>query len=175
MSKKLEEFIKTNKKDFDLEMPAGDLWGKIEKELDKKKPGKSFRLPVWIGIAASVAIVLGILFFYTSHQKRDNAELAGVSPAYAQKEIRYASMIEEKRDSLQLFAKENPVLYNRFSSDLNALNSDYINLKKELKNSPNQKLVIKAMVKNLELQLQVINQQLSIINEVSQFKTQSQI
>lgn len=31
------------------------------------------------------------------------------------------------------------------------------------------------MVKNLELQLQVINQQLSIINEVNQIKEENQI
>ncbi|MNR06997.1 hypothetical protein D3C85_1230970 [compost metagenome] len=89
--------------------------------------------------------------------------------------MKFASLIEEKKDSLQVYAKKNPVLYARFSEDLNKLDQDYEHLKEELQNSPNQKVVVKAMVKNLELQLQVINQQLSIINEVNQYKEENQI
>jgi hypothetical protein len=175
MSEKLEEYIKSNKKEFDLDNPSGELWDKIEKELDKKKRKTPLRLSLWIGIAASLLIMMGIAVLFNGRQKKMGNELAEFNPAYAQKETRYASLIEEKRDSLQLFAKENPALYSQFNKDLEALNADYLNLKKELTTSPNQRLVIKAMAKNLELQLQVINQQLSIINKVKQLKTQSQI
>jgi hypothetical protein len=159
MSEKLEEFIRSNKKDFDLDTPSGALWDKIEAELDKKKLRKPLRLSLWMGIAASLLMVMGIALMYQASQRRMSNDIADLNPAYAKKENRYASLIEEKRDSLQLFAEENPALYKRFNTDLEALNADYLNLKKELKDSPNQRLVIKAMAKNLELQLQVINQQ----------------
>jgi uncharacterized protein YqiB (DUF1249 family) len=55
------------------------------------------------------------------------------------------------------------------------MDADYQKLKKELADSPNQKLVVRAMVKNLELQLQVITQQLMIINQVNQYKKENQI
>ncbi|MGY0039452.1 hypothetical protein [Pedobacter sp. NJ-S-72] len=41
--------------------------------------------------------------------------------------------------------------------------------------SPNQQMVVKAMVRNLEIQIQLLNQQLSIINEVSQYKKENSI
>ncbi|RZM23433.1 MAG: hypothetical protein EOO88_26185, partial [Pedobacter sp.] len=86
-----------------------------------------------------------------------------------------ATLIEEKRDSLEVFAKDNPELYQKFSADLEKLDGNYKSLKQELLHSPNQKLVVKAMVKNLELQLQLISQQLTIINQVQQFKKDNQI
>jgi hypothetical protein len=175
MSEKLEDYIRSNKKDFDLDTPPKGLWDKIEVELDKKKRKEPVRLSMWISIAASLLIIMGVAVLYNAKQRKSRNDFAELNFAYAQKETRYASLIEEKRDSLQLFAKENPALYRRFNKDLEALNTDYLNLKNELEASPNQTLVIKAMARNLELQLQVINQQLSIINEVKQLKTQSQI
>ena len=48
--------------------------------------------------------------------------------------------------------------------------NDYQELKKQLQTSPNKSLVGKAMMKNLEIQLQMISQQLYIINQVNQYK-----
>jgi hypothetical protein len=55
------------------------------------------------------------------------------------------------------------------------LDTDYDRLKQELQNSPNPRLIVRAMVKNLELQLEVINQQLSIIYQVEEFKKENRI
>jgi hypothetical protein len=175
-NKGIEEYIKEHRKEFDFKAPSDGLWGKIDAALDKEKVKKPSRLPFfWLGIAASLVLITTIVLIYTYRNRDNDLEIADINPAYAKKEVRFASLIEEKKDSLQVYAKKNPVLYAHFSADLNKLGSDYEQLKKELQNSPNQKAVVKAMVKNLELQLQVINQQLSIINEVNQYKEENQI
>jgi hypothetical protein len=79
-------------------------------------------------------------------------------------------LIAEKRDSLQTLAGADPELYKQFTADLSKLDKDYQELKKQLQTSPNKSLVGKAMMKNLEIQLQMISQQLYIINQVNQYK-----
>lgn len=115
MSKKLEEYVKGHKKDFDLDSPSEELWGKIANKLDEQKVKKPLRLQVWIGIAASLIVIMGIAFLYTYPDKSQEVSIADVNPSYAKKEMRFASMIEEKKDSLQVYAKENPALYKKFS------------------------------------------------------------
>lgn len=174
-NKGFEAYIKENKKEFDLKMPSDQLWSRIDAALAKEKTKKTSRAIFWLGVAASLMVLMAFVFIYSNRKYDKDLNIADINPVYAQKEQRFASLIEEKKDSLQVYAKKNPVLYAHFSADLNKLGSDYERLKKELQNSPNQKVVVKAMVKNLELQLQVINQQLSIINEVNQYKEENQI
>ena len=175
MSKKLEEYIREHKKSFEVGIPSDQLWSKIETALDREKVKKPLRVPLWFGIAASLILVLVVTFIYTYHKRDRSVELADVNPGYAHKEMKFASLIEQKKDSLMVYAQENPKLYSEFSADLQKLGADYENLKKQLQNSSNQQLVVRAMVKNLELQLQVVSQQLSIINEVSQYKRENNI
>lgn len=171
----IETYIKEHKKEFDLKMPSDQLWSRIDAALTKEKIKRPYRVTFWLGITASLMVLMAFVFVYSNRKRDKDLNIADINPVYAQKEQRFASLIEEKKDSLQVYAKKNPVLYAHFSADLNKLGSDYERLKKELQNSPNQKVVVKAMVKNLELQLQVINQQLSIINEVNQYKEENRI
>lgn len=176
--KSIEEYIKEHKKEFDIDSPSDKLWGRIDAALDNvqvKPLKKRSMMPLWFGIAASLMVIASIAFFYTYQNRNKELEIADINPLYGKKELKFASMIEEKKDSLQVYAKQNPVLYAKFNADLEKLGKDYDQLKQELQNSPNKKLVVKAMVKNLELQLQVINQQLSIFNEVNQYKEENHI
>jgi len=175
MNKRIEEYIREHRKAFDVESPSDQLWSKIENELNQEKIKKPFRVPLWLGIAASLIVMVTITFIFIYPNKEKHPDIAAVSPAFAKKELKFASLIEEKRDSLQVYAKENPALYEQFSADLDKLGKDYELLKKELKDSPNQHFIVNAMVKNLKLQLQVINQQLAIISEVNQYKKENSI
>jgi paraquat-inducible protein B len=177
MSNKLEGFVKDNKKEFEVKGPSNELWAKIEAELDKKQePKKSIKLYQWMSIAAMLIVSLGIYFTYNYKLvNNDEIEIAQVSPEFGQKEVRFVNQIEEKKDSLVLYATENPELYQQFTADLKNLDAEYEKLKLELQKTPNQLFVVKAMVKNREMQLQVLKQQLTIINQVNQYKKESSI
>jgi len=174
MSTKIEDFIKDNRKAFDTDAPSSKLWEKIEQELDKKNKKKTINIQLWIGVAASVIVLLSFTFFYL-FPKRNRLSVADVNPVYGETQVKFASLIEQKRDSLEIFAHTDPKLYQKFSADLQKLNIAYEGLRKELPGSPNQQLVVKAMMKNLEIQLQLVSQQLSIITEVSQYKKENRI
>jgi hypothetical protein len=175
MSKKLEEYVQGHRKEFDLDAPSEELWGRIAHKLDEKEVKKPLRLQVWIGIAASLIVIMSVTFIYTYHNNSQEVSIADVNPSYAKKEMRFASLIEEKKDSLQVYAKGNPALYKKFSADIEKLDIDYDHLKQELQSSPNPRLIVKAMVRNLELQLEVINQQLMIIYQVEEYKKENRI
>ena len=175
MSTRIEDFIKENKKSFDTELPSKELWTKIDASLNKKKPGESYRFRLWIGVAASLTVALMIISYYTNNDKETTISVADVNPAYAKKQVKYASLIERKTDSLEVLAKENPQLYEKFSADLKAIKKDYKQLNQQLPASANQAMVVKAMERNLELQLQVVSQQLTIINQVNQLKKDNQL
>lgn len=175
MSDKIREFIKENKKNFEVKGPSDKLWTRIEAELaQKKEPKKSFNLYQWMGVAALMLISLGLYFTY-NYKQSQNIVVADINKEFGQKESRVASQIQEKKDSLIYFASANPDLYQKFTADLKNLDEEYERLKLELPKSPNQIFMVKAMVKNREMQLQILNQQLMIINKVNQYKQESSI
>jgi len=175
MSEKLEGFVKGHRKEFDLDSPSEELWDRIASKLDERKVKKPLRLQVWIGVAASFIVIMSGISLYTYRNHPQEVSIADLNPGYAKKEMRFASLIEEKKDSLQVYAKENPALYKKFSADIEKLDTDYDRLQQELQSSPNPRLIVKAMVKNLELQLEVINQQLSIIYQVKESRKENRI
>jgi len=181
MNNRLETFVKENRKDFDVFEPSAGLWAKIELELDnrqtleqnnKKKP---LKLYLWMSAAAAVVVIFGLVWLYAGRSRNHDLEIADVNAAAAQKEIQFASLITEKRDSLAIFASANPDLYKKFTDDLKKLDEDYERLKAELPTTPNQVFVVKAMVKNREIQLNLLKQQLLIINQVDDYKKVNQI
>jgi hypothetical protein len=170
MSNKLEGFVKDNKKEFEVKGPSDKLWAKIEAELDKKaKPKKSIKMYQWMSIAAMLVVSLGLYFTY-NYKQANNIDVADINPEFGKREISFVSQIQEKKDSLDNYAAANPDLHKRFTEDLKNLDIEYDRLKAQLPQSPDQIFVVKAMVKNREMQLQVLKQQLMIINQVNQYK-----
>ena len=171
MNNKLEGFVRDNKKAFEVKGPSDALWSKIEAELDKKKPAKkTFGFYQWMSVAAMLVLTVGVYFGYQYKKMNTEIMVADINPKMGKNEVRFTSLIEEKRDSLQTLAGADPELYKQFTADLSKLDKDYQELKKQLQTSPNKSLVGKAMMKNLEIQLQMISQQLYIINQVNQYK-----
>lgn len=177
MSNKLEGFVKDNKKAFEAKGPSDKLWGRIEAELDKKKQShsKKIKLYQWMSIAALLAVSLGIYSSYNYNQVNYEIAVADINADYGKKAVHFASLIEEKRDSLQLYAKENPNLFKKFVSDLKKLDQDYEELKRELQTSPNPETVVSEMMKNLEIQANILSKQLSIIDQVNQYRKENTI
>lgn len=177
MSKRLEDFIKNNKEDFDEIEPSADLWGRIEKqlptqaELPKKREAKTFSLGFVLRVAATVIILMGISFLlYLRSEKNAGVDLASINPEYAKQQVHYASLVETKRMELKAIAKTDPELYKEFSGEIAKMDSTYKKLNSDLANSPNQELVLRAMIRNLQIQTEVLNQQLGVLEQYNQMK-----
>ncbi|WP_256014399.1 hypothetical protein [Desertivirga xinjiangensis] len=174
MNDKLENFIRDNKKQFDEFEPPADLWGSIEKGLDqiqKNAPRKErvVKLSVLLKIAAGIVIVLGAALFLLP-EKDSAPDIVEINPKMAKQEFQYASLIEEKRNQLKQLEAKDPGLYREFLSELKVIDDSYQKLKRELTDSPNQEETVKAMILNMKIQIEVLNQQLEIIREVNKVK-----
>ena len=177
MSKRLEDFIKMNREEFDDIEPSADLWAKIEMHLPaetvdlKTYNQKTFSLGFVFRVAASIVLVMGIGFaLYIGRQKKDSIDLAAINPVYAKQQVQYTSLIETKRSELKTLTKGDPQLYKEFSSQIAEMDSTYKEMTIDLATSPNQERVLHAMIHNLQIQMQVLNQQLQVIGQLNNMK-----
>ncbi len=175
MSEKLENFIKSNRKQFDeFEAPEG-IWSRIEVELDEqieKKPSKHLEILSlsWVKIAATITLVVTTGLLLWQYQKTSVADISRINPQLAKQQYYYTSVIQEKQDELKQIKKKDPALYEEFSSEINAIEENYLKLKNNLSTSPNREKTVKAMIQNLQIQIQILNEQLLIIDRVNQIK-----
>jgi hypothetical protein len=181
MSKRLEEFIKMNREEFDDLEPSADLWGRIEKHLPaqevplKKREKKTFSLGFVLSVAASVMVVMCIGFAYYLHanEKHSGIDFAAINPVYAKQQVQYTSMIESKRTELKAIAASDPELYKEFSAEIAQMEATYKELSADLATSPNQERVLRAMIHNLRIQTDVLNRQLSVIEQMHKMKNEN--
>jgi hypothetical protein len=185
----LEQFIRENRAEFDMhEVPAG-LWDKLDKSLsesDKKtiapneesdeiiikfKKSSISKMKFW-AMAASLILLIGCFAIFLFQSKTNSTEqiVANIAPQYGNQMVQYASLIESKREELKQIEEHDPVLYNEFETEIEKLNKDYHNLQTELSATPNQEDLVKAMIQNLQVQVDILNRQLTIIEKVKEYK-----
>lgn len=178
MSKRLEDFIRANREEFDDLEPGAGLWDRIEQqmpamvvEMPKRKEAKTFSLGFVLRVAAIIVVIMGIGFAtYLHNQKTAGVDLAAINPEYAKQQVQYTSLIETKRTELKELTKGDPQLYQEFSGEITKMEASYKKLKHDLATSPNQERVLRAMIRNLQIQTEVLNQQLQVIEQFKDVK-----
>ncbi|WP_337042583.1 hypothetical protein [Emticicia sp. 17c] len=185
MKDRLERFVRDNREDFDSYEPSKDLWKKIEAEVAKQQPqgkrlngkvvkfgGAKWRLAIAAGIAVLLTVGYGVITYMQIPENFTGID--DVPPAYTNtygKElVQFTSTVEQKREELKALEKEDPQLYHQFDAELQALEKSYQNLKEALPQNPNQEDLLKAMVQNLSMQIDLLNQQLQIIQKIKEIK-----
>ena len=177
MEERLKNFVTANKREFDEAEPPFGVWEKIEKKLDAKKllavkNARVVRLSLFFKLVASITIVVAAGIFLWQYQYRQATDLANIDPALAKQQLNYASEIELKVNKLKSLENVEPQLYNEFSSEIKKMEESYQKLENDLPNSPNQEETVKAMIRNLQIQTEVLNQQLNVIKQINDSKNQ---
>ncbi|HUP10974.1 MAG TPA: hypothetical protein VM187_02135 [Niastella sp.] len=199
MSKGLEQFMRNHRDEFDTDEPGEHLWKNLEQQLTVKNPKeqkqatngsivKVFKVMRW-SAAAAILILAGIGIYSLLNKRGFNSPdyareqtikdtatvnerlLKEINPNYAQEVVQFTQLIELKQNELKEIEKVNPNLYKMFVGDINKLDSSYNALKKELPENPNREQLLEAMIENLRLQTEILNQQLSIINQIKASKS----
>ncbi|KAA6439595.1 hypothetical protein FEM33_11630 [Dyadobacter flavalbus] len=180
---RLERFVRDNRDGFDTFLPQDSLWSQIESKLHNEIPVVSEKSRKKIRrlnnpyfdwrIAAGVFLALGVGFLvYLNNEygiTRD-PRVALKVPTYAREFNQYNNAIEQKREEIIKLARNNPEIYKDFSTDLESLEVSYRNLRSSLSNAPNQEALLEAMVRNLQLQVDLLNQQLHILQRINKVK-----
>jgi hypothetical protein len=187
VKRNLEDFIRNNRDEFDSEEPSPKVWKDIQKALvpqEKKSAGKTVTFRRWLA-AAGVIIAISAGAFFVLNQnpgllskqdtKRNGNQdiLEKIDPVYAKEVYHFTQLIELKQTELRQIEKDQPELYQQFVSDITQLDNSYNSLKKELPANPNREQLLEAMIQNLQLQTELLNQQLRIIKQIKQSKNKS--
>ncbi len=174
---RLERFVRDNRSGFDTEEPGAGLWKKIESRLpvhtDKRQPPganrwkRQFTYDWRVAAAVLVLVFAGILAYVNGQYglTRD-PQMALQVPAYAKEVNQYTQIINEKRDQIRKLAAHKPELYRDFASELDRLEKAYVGLRSELPQSPDPETLLHAMVRNLQWQVDLLNQQIIIIESI---------
>ena len=187
MKQGLEKFVKDHREDFDDATPPAHIWRAIDKEMNAPAKPKavviSMKVVRWAAAAAIIIIAGTVLWLQPfSNQPNKTPSIAGTNndsttataPAlpneYAQQVYHFTQLIELKNAELKKIEKEEPELYKEFAADITRLDSSYQALQTQLPGNPNQDVLIQAMIANLQVQIDVLNKQLSIIQRIKQQK-----
>ncbi|MBC7851389.1 MAG: hypothetical protein H7Y31_16720 [Chitinophagaceae bacterium] len=193
MSAQLDDFIRNNRDEFDNDEPSAELWNKIDQRLGaggRKSRLVSMNRTRWMA-AASVIVLIGFATYFMINKTSTKADpvvailpavndsiadkklLNEINPAYAKEVYHFTQLIEIKQDELKQIAKEDPELYKEFVKDIDQLDSSYNLLKRELPANPNREQLLEAMIRNLQVQMDLLNQQLQVIQQIKQSKNKS--
>ena len=169
---KLEKFIIEHREQLDNREPDQNLWQKIEGDLDKQNRYK------WLsgGIlwkAASIVLLFAVIWLIADRNGQD--DIVQVTPEestiinLSEVEKYYTNIIMVRKEMIADYINQYPELDRRFLNDLNKLNENYEQLKMNLEDGYSEKL-LNAMIVNLQMQIDVLNQQLEIINNIKNIR-----
>lgn len=158
MKNQLEDFIRQNKAAFDDQEPSEKVWTNIRKNL--------FTVSLWnsVGVWRAAAVVLLGLCIFLSIPRVANQQDGKIAlNEFNDVENFYISQISTKVDQINESRGQEHGL-NGFTHDFQQLDAMYQVLKEEMKARPSQK-VKDALVLNLLVQIDLLNQQLHKIEE----------
>jgi len=172
MNDNLEKFIRTHRAALDDKEPSSELWGKIAGEIGSEKKIKPVsRSVVFWRVAAAVfffatSALLIDKFAYRELIPTVNATTA--NPALNEAEGYYLSLISQMKEEITAYGK-NDYSDPQFNQDMNSLDSVYQVLKLELPLG-NEQNIVDAMIQNLQLRIEVLNNQLELIQSTKKLK-----
>ena len=163
----LEEYIKSNRSEFDHKEPRDKLWDRIEADLDQSQNQWDSG---WLWKAA-VVVLLAVCSFLVwernQEQSIDNSVASEfyVNPEFVETELYYTDLIAQQSMAVQEFDINDPEIKENFKVDIASLDTMYQELKQEYVDTGNE-AVLDAMIGNLQLRMELLNEQLLILEQI---------
>lgn len=161
---KLESYIRHNRESIDQLNAPESVWGKIEDRL--QTVGRKSRMIYWQA-AAVIFFALSIGLLVKNYQTSNELSYYVLNTSeFSNTEEYYFNIIQDKESLLTSSLVDYPDLALDFRNDLNELSKNYQKLKKEFENNKSNE-VLNALIKNLQLQQELLSNQLNIIKLIN--------
>lgn len=160
MKDRLEDFIRKNRASFDDKEPPKNTWENIEVSMKFKSASAWNSLVLWRAAAVIFMVLSAYLLIPKPVIKNQPAEVA--ASEFNDVEAFYFQQISEKVDLIDGFQKSDGL--NGYTQDFKQLEAMYMILKEEMKSRPSKK-VKDALVLNLLIRINLLNQQLSKLDK----------
>jgi len=189
MAQDLKELFKNDRKvaDRDHKLKQGHTARFLEK-LAEELPSRKKSSYGWLKIAASVAVLLTASIFYFNRDpdldttltdpvvdneaiKRTTLSLGDLSPDLKKVEDYYVANINLALSELEV-SQESKEMTDGFMQQLSKLNEEYRRLNTELNTQGPNDQTITALIKNLQLRLQLLQKLKTKLNELKSSKNE---
>ena len=160
----LEDFVKSNRQQFDTKEPSTKVWQDIEKQLPRQIKNSGWG--IWMWRAASLVFFCTTAYLWTVRpvQPEEITSRSAYSDDFGRVESYYFSVISEKEN--QLVDYQNRIeLLGGYEVDMQKLDAMYEVLKEELKKNPSNEDVKDALTLNLLIRIDLLNEQLRAVEE----------
>ena len=169
MDDRLEKFLRTHRADLDDKLPRKDLWDDIEADLNSPVKQRQMlgSFIAWRAAAIILLLITSWLVFDKIGQNipdNEQVDIAEISPELVEAESFYVTLIEQKSKEIDVLSRKYG-LEEEFHADIEMLDLLYIALKNDLKFG-NEEVLVDAMILNLQLRIEILNKQLSIIRSI---------
>ncbi len=163
MKDKIEKFIIENWQEFNSDRPGKDVWKNIESSLGwQEKVGMSI---LW-KVAAVFFFALSSILLIERQGSSDFPEQIAIDEDFKVVEQFYISQINEMKDEIDILLTLDIDVDNNFKEDLGKLDAMYLVLKDNLLQNSTRG-VIDALVLNLIMKIDLLNEKLLEIDEVT--------
>lgn len=169
----LRKYLMENQHAFDTEEPQEGHFERFSQKLQGNSAGSKRKPIIFFLRAAAVTVlmVLSSLWVYDhflNPNYKDGIRLSEISKEYQEVEIFYTSQVNSKIDEISSSAYYKDSLHKKLvSKELKELDQLYNSLQLELKENPNDQRIIHAMIQHYQLKLEVLNQIMYHLNELS--------
>lgn len=162
--------------DFDTEEPEDGhrerFLAKLELAPTILPLGKN-KMKWWIpvSIAASLLLLLSLAFNIKYLSPTLEQQVSRISPEIANSQYYFASLIEVQVKNLQNESSpETDKMISDTMTQLRALENDYNQMKQDLLNGGNSKLILSAMIGNFQTRIDLLNETLVRIEKMKTLK-----
>lgn len=183
MKDKLEDFINSNRDEFDLFEPKAELWDKIAEKTEKKNRFLSVNWNSVFWKAAAVIIIFTTSVFVHNYINSNNTgkknEIVSVKkktkkviiPELREAEVFYTTAVNNKMSQAKKLLVHHPDLELELCSEFSELDSIYRDLKKDLKTGIAKEEIVAAMIQNYRMKLEILE---NILLELGRIRNQKE-
>ena len=172
MKDELEKYILENREAFDHQEPPEDAWKKIA----QKRGIHSFSGPNFNQLWKAAAVVFFVIAIGLWLERRSLVEpyVSEQAIELRQAEMYYEGIIEQKISLVNNDQYLTQELGKTFAGDIYQLDSVYRKLKLTWEETPTER-VRDAMIVNLQMRIELLNQQLQILETVKFRKNEKSV
>lgn len=166
MGDELEKFVMQNRQYFDQEVPSDQVWTRIQRQTRRRDSSVVWKVAAVLFLLSS-AYLISARFFADAEQQVANVFSAEFTIA----ERFYGQMIGEKFAEVAAFRDQHAS--QEIFEELNRLEKEYESLKDAYAQNASE-VLLDAMIQNMQLRMQILNEQLSLLKKLNQQNHENQ-
>lgn len=176
---KLEKFVKENRAAFDDKRPPVDVWHNINDQLENSEV-PTIPISTYLWRAAAIVLFAAVVWLLVDRSDRNDsftqseAFINENEIAFNDVETFYIKEIETKQNLIVQFVADNPEMDRDLLVEIDQLDSTYQMLKSTAEGGQSEK-IIDAMVLNLQMRIDILNQQLEVLEKIKSIKENENI